>query len=71
MTKTISLSEDAYKTLKRQKLPGESFSDVVLRLCKTKAKPSDILPMYPELRANEEYANAVLEVREIIDKRLS
>jgi predicted CopG family antitoxin len=71
MTKTISLSEDAYKVLKRQKLPGESFSDAVLRLCKTKAKLSDILPMYPELIGNEEYLNAVSETRESIDKRLS
>lgn len=71
MTKTISLSEDAYKTLKKQKLPGESFSDAVLRLCRTKAKLSDILPMYPELIGNEEYLNAVSEARESTDKRLS
>jgi predicted CopG family antitoxin len=70
MTKTISLSEAAYKVLKRQKLQGESFSDLVLRLCKTRTKPSDVLPMYPELVGNEEYFNAVSEVRDSIDKRL-
>ena len=32
MTKVISLSEEAYGRLKRQKAKGESFSDVVVRL---------------------------------------
>jgi predicted CopG family antitoxin len=32
MTKVISLSEKAYQTLKGMKKPGESFSDVVLRV---------------------------------------
>ena len=32
MTKIISLSEDAYKTLKRMKIGNESFSDVVIRI---------------------------------------
>ena len=39
MTKVISLSEEAYKTLKAMKKPGESFSDVVLRVAiETKKK---------------------------------
>ncbi|TET90664.1 MAG: hypothetical protein E3J35_06190 [Methanomassiliicoccales archaeon] len=71
MTKTISLSEDAYNTLKKLKLWGESFSDTILRLVKTKAKLSQILPLYPELRGNEEYARAISELRETVDKRLS
>ncbi len=32
MTKVISLSDEAYRALKRLKREGESFSDVVLRL---------------------------------------
>jgi predicted CopG family antitoxin len=32
MTKTISLSDDAYAALAGLKQPGESFSDVALRL---------------------------------------
>jgi predicted CopG family antitoxin len=32
MTKVISLSEKAYETLKSLKKPGESFSDVVIRV---------------------------------------
>ena len=30
-TTTIALTQPAYERLKKQKLPGESFSDVVLR----------------------------------------
>ncbi len=40
MTKVISLSNEAYKTLKESKKPGESFSDVVLRIAKKKKKKS-------------------------------
>lgn len=32
MTKTVSLSDDAYHRLKNLKGPGESFSEVVLRV---------------------------------------
>jgi len=34
MTKVISLSEEAYKTLKDLKRRGESFSDVIMRMVK-------------------------------------
>ena len=40
MTKVISLSNEAYETLKDSKKPGESFSDVVLRVLKQKKKKS-------------------------------
>jgi predicted CopG family antitoxin len=40
MTKVISLSEKAYETLKNIKKPGESFSDVVLRVTKNHQKKS-------------------------------
>ena len=40
MTKVISLSNEAYETLKNSKKPGESFSDVVLRVLKQKKKKS-------------------------------
>jgi Uncharacterized conserved protein len=40
MTKVISLSNEAYQTLKESKKPGESFSDVVLRVMKPKKKKS-------------------------------
>ena len=40
MTKVISLSEKAYETLKGMKKPGESFSDVVLRVAAKEKKRS-------------------------------
>lgn len=40
MTKVISLSNEAYQTLKNSKRPGESFSDVVLRIAKPTKKKS-------------------------------
>ena len=40
MTKVISLSEKAYQTLKGMKKPGESFSDVVLRVAEKEHKKS-------------------------------
>jgi len=42
MTKVISLSEEAYKALKRLKGEGESFSDVVIRMTKM-AEPKSLL----------------------------
>jgi predicted CopG family antitoxin len=40
MTKVISLSEKAYETLKSMKKPGESFSDVVIRVGSKEKKKS-------------------------------
>ena len=40
MTKVISLSENAYETLKSMKRPGESFSDVVIRVASKEKKKS-------------------------------
>jgi predicted CopG family antitoxin len=40
MTKVISLSEKAYETLKSMKRPGESFSDVVIRVASKEKKKS-------------------------------
>jgi Uncharacterized conserved protein len=40
MTKVISLSEKAYETLKSLKKPGESFSDVVIRVGSKEKKKS-------------------------------
>jgi len=36
--KTISLSDEAYETLASLKRRGESFTDVILRLCSKTAK---------------------------------
>ena len=36
LTKVISLSEEAYKLLKKRKGEGESFSDIVIRITRDK-----------------------------------
>jgi predicted CopG family antitoxin len=40
MTKVVSLSNEAYLTLKNLKKPGESFSDVVLRVTSERKRKS-------------------------------
>ncbi len=37
--KTISLSDSVYRRLKAEKQPGESFSDVIVRLLAVKQPP--------------------------------
>ena len=69
MTKTISLSDEAYELLKKVKRDNESFSDVIKRLVGKKGELSEILDMYPELKNVEEYEIAVYELRREIDRR--
>jgi len=38
VTKTITITEDAYKKLKVEKLEGESFSEVITRLTDSSKK---------------------------------
>jgi len=40
MTKVVSLSNSAYRTLKRLERPNESFSDLVLRMAGERKKRS-------------------------------
>jgi len=37
MTKTITISDDAYEVLSKAKNEGESFSDVILKLAKKRS----------------------------------
>jgi predicted CopG family antitoxin len=69
MTKTISLSDEAYNMLKSMKLKGESFSETIKRLTK-KGKLTEILDLYPELENVEEFEETIQENRKIIDERL-
>jgi predicted CopG family antitoxin len=70
MTKTISLSDEAYELLKSIKRNDESFSDVIKRLVGKKGKLIDILNLYPELSNIQEYGKAVAEIRKETDRRL-
>ena len=40
-TKTISILDDAYNALKREKGPDESFSDVILKITKRRGRFAD------------------------------
>ncbi len=66
-TTTIALTQPAYERLKRQKLPGESFSDVVLREIPTPLATAgeilDYFEAHPVPRANLKLRAAMLSGR--------
>ncbi len=68
MTKTISLSDEAYDVLRRHKLATESFSDTVLRLTRHGGKLSEVIVSDPNLRGTG-LARAVRENRRRLDAR--
>jgi len=70
MTKTISLSEEAYEVLRRHKLGAESFSDTVLRLTRQGGKLSEVIGLHPARRRKTGLAGAVRETRRRLDSRL-
>jgi len=54
--KTITISLEAYKALRRLKRPGESFSDVILRLARSQPDLSELAGAWsdvPEEKAEE------------------
>jgi predicted CopG family antitoxin len=54
--KTITISLEAYEALRRLKRPGESFSDVILRLARGQPELSELAGVWgdvPEERAEE------------------
>ena len=67
MTKVISLSEKAYETLKGLKKPGESFSDVVIRVA-GKQKKKSILEFAGTWKGNDadEVLAQIMKDRECI-----
>ncbi len=71
MTKTISLSDEAYGVLRRHKLASESFSDTVLRLARRGGKLSEVIDLHPELAGKTGLARAVRDNRRRLDARVS
>ena len=69
VTKTISLTDEAYNSLKSMKLKGETFSDTIKRLTR-KGKLTETLDLYPELENTDEFEEAILENRKALNKRL-
>jgi predicted CopG family antitoxin len=66
-TTTIALTRPAYERLKKQKLPGESFSDVVLREipepCETAGEVLAHFEQHPVPKANARLRAAMLSGR--------
>jgi len=62
-TKTISITLDAYNRLKREKLEGESFSDVIIRL--TEKNKKDLLEFAGAWKEDEEIERIILEGRRV------
>jgi predicted CopG family antitoxin len=66
-TTTIALTQRAYQRLKKQKLPGEGFPDVVLREipvpCETGGEILDYFKSHPVPKANPKLRAAMLAGR--------
>ncbi len=60
-TKTITVRESAYEAVKSMKEPGESFSDMFLRI--SKKKPLSAFFGILSGKAGEEFEKAILEAR--------
>jgi predicted CopG family antitoxin len=52
-TRTLSITEEAYRALKGSKREGESFTDVILRLTGNKGSARRLLEMMDELHSTE------------------
>ena len=52
-TRTLSITEEAYRALKAKKKEGESFTDVILRLTGNKGSARRLLEMMDELHSPE------------------
>lgn len=70
MTKTISLSDDAYEALAGLKEPGESFSDVALRLASVQRQRSvlNLLGAWKDLLSDEDAEELKARIRKWRDE---
>ncbi len=63
-TKTISIMEDVYETLKVLKAPDESFSDEIRRLATTKGSIMDLAGAWKDMDEKD-----FIKIRERIKER--
>ncbi len=61
--KTITISLEAYEALSRLKRPGESFSDVILRLARRQRSLRDLAGAWRDL-SDEEAEKVLSALRE-------
>jgi predicted CopG family antitoxin len=57
--KTITISEEAYRALKRMRHPNESFTRVIIRLTRSGKSPRDLLAFLKQMGPQNELADAV------------
>ncbi len=57
--KTITISEEAYRALKRMRHPNESFTRVILRLTRSGKSARDLLDFLKKMGPQNELADAI------------
>jgi len=71
-TKTISIKDEAYKALIREKTGNESFSDIILRIAKKSGKVSDCFGTWKMSDKEEEAVWAeLLKGWHLVQERIS
>ncbi|HLC67012.1 MAG TPA: antitoxin VapB family protein [Candidatus Nanoarchaeia archaeon] len=68
VTKTLTITEDAYDLLKHRKVEGESFSDVIRKLAMKKGDISQFYGAWRDLMTEEEAEQMKHDIEEA-DKR--
>lgn len=63
-TKTITITEDAYESLKEHKREGESFTDTILRITSSN---HDVMKGFGAMKDVDGFADAVESTREEFD----
>ena len=71
-SKTLSVTEDVYHLLAREKFKDESFSEVIKRLVKTRGKLIDCAGLWKNLTDEDiqEMKNQIKKIRESSKKTL-
>lgn len=65
-TKTITITLEAYERLKREKMEGESFSDVIIRL--TERREGDLIEFAGMWKDSDDVERAIIKGRREFDK---
>jgi predicted CopG family antitoxin len=68
VTKTINIKESAYNALKSQKRPGESYSDVILRITEGEEKGVCEFLQTIDPAVREELAASVRSAKKDLDR---